>query len=82
MHRLEARPFVTDESYSICAQVLCSVNLCGMRCRYAPESIKEQKFTSQSDVWSYGVTNWEMFELWGSNKEYATPYNDLNPSEV
>ena len=56
--------------------------LCNCHSRFAPESIKEQKFTAESDVWSYGVTIWEMFELWDSDKESVTPYENLKPTEV
>lgn len=28
--------------------------------RMAPESLIERKYSAKSDVWSYGVTIWEM----------------------
>lgn len=43
---------------------------------YAPESIEHLKFTSKSDVWSYGVTLWEMF-TYGEQ-----PYGNMSGSDV
>ncbi|KAL7669551.1 hypothetical protein ACOME3_010203 [Neoechinorhynchus agilis] len=43
---------------------------------YSPESIEYGRFTSKSDVWSYGVTLWEMFSY---GKE---PYKDMSGTEV
>jgi len=41
-----------------------------------PESIKDGKFTSQSDVWSYGVVLWEIATL------AEQPYQGLTNDEV
>ena len=36
----------------------------------APEAIKTKRFDTKSDVWSFGITLWEVFSLG------ATPYPD------
>ncbi|CAH2292406.1 tyrosine- kinase ZAP-70 [Pelobates cultripes] len=43
---------------------------------YAPESITHRKFSSRTDVWSYGVTMWEAYS-YGQK-----PYKKLKGTEV
>lgn len=43
---------------------------------YAPECINYHKFSSKSDVWSYGVTMWEAFTYGGK------PYKKMKGQEV
>ena len=42
----------------------------------APEALHDQRFSVQSDVWSFGVTVWELFAAG------AVPYGDLGLAEV
>lgn len=42
---------------------------------YAPECIHFHKFSSKSDVWSFGITMWEAFSYGGK------PYKVVNVSE-
>lgn len=44
---------------------------------YALESLTRQSFTSKSDVWSFGITMWEIFTY---GREI--PYKDIKNSEV
>lgn len=41
-----------------------------------PESIEQRKFSAASDVWSFGILQWEMFY------PHKTPYENLGNIEV
>ena len=43
----------------------------------APEAITKQKFTPASDIWSFGITLWEIFTMCNQ-----VPYHPLNNTEV
>ncbi|XP_061681471.1 tyrosine-protein kinase ZAP-70 [Syngnathoides biaculeatus] len=43
---------------------------------YAPECINFRKFSSKSDVWSFGITMWEAFSYGGK------PYKKMKQAEV
>ena len=42
----------------------------------APEALQDQRFSAQSDVWSFGVMVWEMFA------RGAVPYGELGLGEI
>jgi serine/threonine protein kinase len=42
-----------------------------------PESLRNKKFSSQSDVWAFGVTIWEMFQY-----EKEGPWKNLSLIKV
>ena len=50
--------------------------LCFCCCRTAPEALDKKEFTTASDVWSFGITLWEMFSYG------AEPYDEMSPVQV
>lgn len=52
-------------------------NLCY---RYAPETLRSNKYSYASDVWSYGVTLYEMFSR--GKEPNLVPGRDLPPIEL
>ena len=60
-----------DEEYYI--QI--STSKCPIRWM-APESLSDNKFSSASDVWSFGILMWEMF------KPTAVPYEECSNLQV
>ncbi len=45
-------------------------------CCMAPESLQKTTYTHKSDVWSYGVTVWEVLTFG------AQPYEEKQPKEI
>jgi serine/threonine protein kinase len=46
-----------------------------------PESILYRKFTTESDVWSFGVVLWEIF-TYGKQPWYQLSNTEVSPSRV
>lgn len=65
-----AKDIYSDEYYRKLTRTQMPVRWC------APESLKDGKFTTQSDVWGYGIVLYEMVTL-GSQ-----PYQGLTNDQV
>ncbi|XP_078465914.1 hepatocyte growth factor receptor-like isoform X2 [Lampetra planeri] len=67
-----ARDVVDKEYYSVTAHRGAKLPVKWM----APESLQTQKFTTKSDVWSFGVLVWELLT------RGAFPYSDVDPYDL
>ena len=68
--------------FGLLRELPCSLNVQGhselpIPIRWmSPEAINNEEFSIASDVWSYGILQWELFN------PRTLPYSDINSQEV